>query len=380
MSRPNIPTTLAAVLHGPRDLRIESHILPPPAPTELQIAIRTTTLCGSDLHYYHDYRNGDIEITSPLPLGHESAGVVIAAGARAAALGWRAGDRVALEVGLPCGACARCVDGRYNLCGTLRFRGSAKAVPHLWGTLQLHLNHPARWCHRLPEHVSLRAGALAEPLAVALHAVVRRARVAPGATVMVLGAGPVGLLVAACAELAGATRVLVHDADVGRVRFARAGAWATHTTVALPRALDAVAERLEAARMAAATALTVMECPGGVDFVFECTGAESCAQMGIYAARAGGALVLIGMGTPVMTLPISAAALREVDIIGGFRYANSYPLAIELLASGRLDTKKIESLVTQSFAGIDQVDQAFQMASSPADVDGEPVIKVEVCF
>lgn len=121
-------------------------MLNPPGPKELQITIQATTLCGSDLHYYNNYRNGDIQVQEPLSLGHESAGVVVAVGSQAE--GFRCGDRVALEVGLPCEECERCKEGRYNICERMKFRSSAKAFPHFQGTLQERVNHPAAWCHK----------------------------------------------------------------------------------------------------------------------------------------------------------------------------------------------------------------------------------------
>lgn len=118
----------------------------PPGPAELQIAIRSTGICGSDLHYYHDFRNGDIIVKEPLILGHESAGMVIGVGSHVT--DFTIGDRVALELGIPCTQCSRCLEGRYNICPSLRFRSSAKSFPHDQGTLQEKLNHPAVWCHK----------------------------------------------------------------------------------------------------------------------------------------------------------------------------------------------------------------------------------------
>lgn len=192
-----------------------------------------------------------------------------------------------------------------------------------------------------------------------------------------------GLLIAACAGLAGASRVLVTDINPGRVAFAKEKGWATHTFVPPPPSGSrpmAIEDRLAASKAGTRDILEAIGSPDGVDFVYECTGVESCVQTGIYAARAGGTLILVGMGNPVMTLPISAAALREVDIKGGFRYANSYPLGIELLASGRLDPVAIESLVTNSFEGLKSVEDAFTMAGRQKDDDGNIVVKVEVTF
>jgi L-iditol 2-dehydrogenase len=154
----------ASVLHGAKDLRIvrfhaprnshthtdsepqESRSLFPPGPNDLQVSIRSTGLCGSDLHYYRHNRNGDILVQEPLSLGHESAGVVVSVGADVK--GFSVGDKVALEVGLPCEQCDRCKEGRYNICKGMRFRSSAKSFPHAQGTLQDRINHPAAWCHK----------------------------------------------------------------------------------------------------------------------------------------------------------------------------------------------------------------------------------------
>ena len=135
----------ALSLTAPR-LRQEARALPAPAPAEVQVAVQATGLCGSDLHYFTHYRNGDIMVREPMTLGHESAGVVTAVGADVSGL--QPGDRVALEVGLPCDACDLCKEGRYNICKGMNFRSSAKAYPHSQGTLQERINHPAKWVHK----------------------------------------------------------------------------------------------------------------------------------------------------------------------------------------------------------------------------------------
>lgn len=149
----------ASVLHGIKDLKIvssisshlfkltfykESRELPSPGPEEVQVAVTSTGLCGSDLHYFNHYRNGDILVREPLTLGHESAGVVTAVGSKVSKL--KVGDKVALEVGLPCGECGLCDEGRYNICKKMNFRSSAKSFPHFQGTLQERINHPAARC------------------------------------------------------------------------------------------------------------------------------------------------------------------------------------------------------------------------------------------
>lgn len=124
----------------------EARTIEEPGAGELQVAVRTTGICGSDVSYYKKFANGDICACAPLSLGHESAGVVVATGPQVR--GFRVGDRVALEVGIACGQCGVCRQGRYNLCKKMRFRSSAKSVPHFQGTLQERINHPAIWCHK----------------------------------------------------------------------------------------------------------------------------------------------------------------------------------------------------------------------------------------
>lgn len=145
MADTSIKVSHGQYLHAAADIRPHDSPLTPPALGEVQIAIRSTTLCGSDLHYYAQGRNGAITIREPLCLGHEAAGEIVALGSDA---DFKVGDRVALECGVPCDACDLCKEGRYNLCPKLRFRGSGSAWPHFQGTMQERVNHPARWVHK----------------------------------------------------------------------------------------------------------------------------------------------------------------------------------------------------------------------------------------
>jgi L-iditol 2-dehydrogenase len=131
-------------------IKQETRYISDPGPGELQVAIKATGVCGSDVSYYNKFRNGDLQAVQPLSLGHESAGVVVAIGENVN--GFQIGERVALEVGVPCDNCRSCQRGRYNLCPEMRFRSSAKSVPHFQGTLQERINHPAKWCHKYVLH------------------------------------------------------------------------------------------------------------------------------------------------------------------------------------------------------------------------------------
>lgn len=255
----------------------------------------------------------------------------------------------------------------------MRFASSAKTHPHLDGTLQQNINWPYWGVHALPDSVSLESAALIEPLSVVLQGL-RRSNLKAGESVLVLGAGAVGLLACAAAKASGASFVAAVDIDEGRLRFARENGWVDATHL-LPRASPPPAEPVNGdsgnpkntdgkARRAAEDAASVASAKQssselmdslfpssdyskprdrvrdlrreGFDAIFECSGVPSCVQMGIFATRPGGRIVLIGMGTPIQTLPIGAAALREVDILGVFRYAGTYPTAISMLSGDSL--------------------------------------------
>ncbi|KDQ09625.1 hypothetical protein BOTBODRAFT_36864 [Botryobasidium botryosum FD-172 SS1] len=363
----------AIVLHGAKDLHTEQRTCWPPREGQAQVAIMATGLCGSDLHYYSHGRNGDFVLQAPLVLGHEAAGIVTAVGPGVTNV--RVGQRVALECGVWCRKCRYCKDGRYNLCENMRFCSSAKTFPHLDGTLQGRMNHPAELLHILPDSVSYEQASLAEPLSVVLHAS-RRVNFQKGQSVLVLGAGAVGLLACALSKASGASRVATIDIDSAKLEFAKSSGFAQMTYCPPRQERPKTSEEaLRRAKEGAATLLDVFKMPEGFDVVMECTGAESCIQMAIHCARLGGKVALVGMGTPNPTLPLSAAACREVDLVGVFRYANTYPAALALLASGKL--RGVEKMVTQRFP-LERTAQAFEMLAKGKDEKGGLVLKIMV--
>ncbi|KAJ7691598.1 chaperonin 10-like protein [Mycena rosella] len=373
MSPIALPSQSTAVLYGAKDLRLEDRTLWPPQAGQAQVAVLATGLCGSDLHYYLHGRNGDFALQAPLVLGHEASGVVTAVGPGVKNL--VVGQRVAIEAGIMCKNCDYCTAGRYNLCKEMRFCSSAKTFPHLDGTLQTYMNHPAHVLHPLPEHCSFEQAALAEPLSVLLHAA-RRAQVTKGQTVLVFGVGAIGLLACSVAQSMGAARVVAIDINQARLHFAKANGFAGET-FCLPMTDKAKTseEQLRRAKESIQAALQKFDEPDGFDVVFECTGAEPCIQMSIHAAISGGKVMLIGMGARNVMLPLSSAAVREVDIQGSFRYANTYPAALALLASGKL--KNIDALVTHRFS-LAQSAQAFDLLARGKDDDGKMVLKVMI--
>ncbi|KAF7344410.1 Sorbitol dehydrogenase [Mycena sanguinolenta] len=373
MSPVALPYQTTAVLYGAKDLRIEDRTLWPPQAGQAQVAVLATGLCGSDLHYYLHGRNGDFAVQAPLVLGHEASGVVTAVGP--GVKGLVVGQRVAIEAGIMCNKCDYCLSGRYNLCKEMRFCSSAKTFPHADGTLQTFMNHPAHVLHPLPEKCSFEQAALAEPLSVLLHAA-RRAQLSKGQTVLVFGVGAIGLLACSVAHSMGAARVVAIDINQARLDFAKTNGFAEDTfCLPLTDKAKTTDEQLRRAKESIQTALQKFDEPDGFDLIFECTGAEPCIQMSIHAAISGGKVMLIGMGSRNVMLPLSTAALREVDIQGSFRYANTYPAALALLASGKL--KNVDALITHRFS-LAQTAQAFSLLARGKDEAGKMVLKVMI--
>ncbi|KAL1664895.1 chaperonin 10-like protein [Schizophyllum commune] len=373
MSSSAHPAQVAAVLYGGKDLRIEEREALPPKEGQVQVAVKATGLCGSDLHYYTHGRNGDFKLQAPMVLGHEAAGIITAVGP--GVTGLSPGQRVAIECGIMCKTCRYCKAGRYNLCKGMRFCSSAKTFPHLDGTLQTYLNHDADLMFPLPDDCSYEMAALAEPLSVLIHAS-RRAQFVSGQTVLVFGVGAIGLLAAALASAQGASKVVAIDINETRLAFAKENGFVSDT-FCLPKGDRNLSpeEQLKAAKDTILPAVARFGEPDGFDVVYECTGAAPCIQMSIHAAITGGRVMLVGMGTGALMLPVAAAATREVDVLGSFRYANTYPEALALLGSGKLD--KIEKLVTHRIPLKDAV-SAFELLAKGQDEQGNMALKVVI--
>ena len=315
---------------------------------DVLLAINYTGICGSDVHYWEHGAIGHYVVKDPMVLGHESAGTVVAVGSAVTTL--RPGDRVAVEPGYPCRRCAYCLAGKYNLCADMRFA----ATPPYDGTLTGFWAAPADFCYRLPPAVPLQAGALMEPLAVAVH-IARQARVAPGASVVVMGAGPVGLLCAAVARAFGARTVVSVDVVESKLAFAR-GFAATHTYTSRRVPPEENAQALLAVAGLDGSGGGAEEGPGA-DVVIEASGAEPSIQASVHAVRRGGTYVQAGMGRADITFPIMALCLKEVTALGSFRYGpGDYRLAVELVASGKID---VLQLVSET-VGFGQAEAAFK--------------------
>jgi D-xylulose reductase len=292
------------------------------------------------VHYWQHGAIGSFIVRAPMVLGHESAGTIVSVGSSVTSLA--VGDRVALEPGIPCRCCNFCKAGTYNLCNDMRFA----ATPPYDGSLAKYYVLPADFCVKLPDNVSYEEGALVEPLAVGVH-VCKQAGVSPGESVVVFGAGPVGLLCAAVARAFGATKVVMVDISQPRLDFA-----AKYAATGVFNGMHSRDPKVNAEAIKEQFGLG-----GGADRVIDASGAPPCIQAGIYVLRHGGTFVQAGMGSADITFPIVEVAVKEVTVKGSFRYsAGDYKLAVELVAAGKVDVK---SLVTGRWK-FEDAEKAFQ--------------------
>ncbi|WP_326613103.1 NAD(P)-dependent alcohol dehydrogenase [Streptomyces scopuliridis] len=297
----------AAVLYGPGDLRIEDRALRPLGPDDVLVTVDAVGVCGSDMHYFAQGRNGQNVLRQPTVLGHEAAGVITAKGS---AVPLAVGTRVAVEPAVGCGTCPTCRSGRYNLCPV----GTCFGSPPTDGTFAEHIVAAGRAVHPLPDAIPLEAGALIEPLAVAVWAV-QRAGVEFGDRVLVTGAGPIGVLVMQVARAAGATEVIVTDVNDARLAQALAlGASAVINTAGQAPDLT------------------------GIDRLLECSAHPAALWQGLRTLRPAGRAIVVGQAPPsVDGLPLAHLQRWEIELSTAFRSAHAFPTAIALAAEGRVD-------------------------------------------
>jgi len=313
---------LTAVLHGINDLRLEQRPIPKYNDDQVLLQMEVVGICGSDVHYLVHGRIGPFVVEKPMVIGHEASGIVLEVGKNVKHL--KSGDRVAIEPGVGCRKCNYCKEGRYNLCLEMVFC----ATPPYDGNLARYYVHDADFCFKLPEHVSLEEGALLEPLSVGVHAC-KRAEVRTGSIVLVLGAGPIGLVTLLSAKAYGASKVIITDIVESRLKTAKE-LGADYTLLTQPGEEEEVIIK---------KIVDTLGCEPTVSM--DCSGAEQSVRVAIQATRSGGVAVLIGMGKPEMTLPLASALIREVDIKGVFRYVNDYATALDLVASGKVNVKPL---------------------------------------
>jgi L-idonate 5-dehydrogenase len=326
----------AATIFAAEDLRVENRALGALAAGAVRVRFGAGGICGSDMHYFRHGRTGDFVVKEPLVLGHEVAGTIDAVGADVSGLS--VGQRVAINPARACGHCPRCREGRANLCENVFFMGSASKDPHMQGGFASLFDTTPAQCFAVPDAVPVEAAALAEPLAVCLHAV-NRAGDLEGRSVAIVGAGPIGLLTLLAARLHGATSVTMIDVAAAPLAFAaRLGA---------DRTIDLSAEPDGIATL------------GAPDVVFEVSGTAAGLSSAITGVRRGGIVVQVGnLPGGAIPAPMNAVMAKELDLRGTFRFDREFAQAVELIVSGQVD---VLAIVTAR-RPLDLAPEAFRLA------------------
>lgn len=327
-------TMKVALLRGVEDLVIEERPVPVAGPGQVLVQINSVGVCGSDVHYYEHGRIADFVVREPMILGHESGGVITAVGAGVDPE--RVGQRVSVEPGVPDLTCKECKEGRYNLCPQMRFF----ATPPIDGSLAEYVAVHESFAYPVPDSISDDAAALMEPLSVGIWSN-RKGRVGPGSRVLITGAGPIGLVATQCALAYGATQIVVTDVNEHRLALARDLGATDVLNVGTTALADAGIE---------------------VDVLIECSGNARATSDGIRALGPDGRAVLVGMGGDEVAIPLGHLQTREINVTGTFRYANTWPTAIALVAAGRID---VDRLVTGHFGLADTVDALLAAKRDP---------------
>ncbi|WP_309105115.1 NAD(P)-dependent alcohol dehydrogenase [Microbacterium sp.] len=326
----DIPSTMtASVLRGIKDVVLEKRPVPVPAADEVLIKVLSVGVCGSDVHYYAHGRIGDYVVESPLILGHELSGMIVAVGDDVDPA--RIGRRVAVEPQRPCRRCDYCRSGAYNLCPDMEFY----ATPPIDGAFCEYVVIQDDFAYDVPDEISDHAAALMEPLSVGIAAA-QKGGIKVGDTVLIAGGGPIGVIAAQVARAFGAVDVVVADIDAGRRELvSRYGV----------RVVDPMTQ-------------STLDLKAHV--FIDASGATPAILNGIRSVRSGGTVVLVGSADEI-PLSVPEVAMRELNVTGIFRYTGTWPIARALLESGAVE---VDSLVTHVY-GIEQAEEALSGEGAP---------------
>jgi len=321
----------ASFLNKNKSIYVEEIEIPTLDADQVLIRVESVGICGSDVHYYKHGAIGPYVVEKPIILGHELSGIITAVGKDIA--NSRIGTRVAVEPQRACKVCKQCKAGRYNLCPDIEFY----ATPPIDGAFCEFVKIESAFAYDIPDNISFDAAALIEPMSVCIWAA-QKAGIERGSTVLIAGAGPIGVIMAQVARAFGAKDVVVTDVIDKRLEFV-IGYGATRT-------LNSMTESLGAEKF---------------DVFIDACGVPAAVYEGIKSTGPAGRVLLVGLGSDDMNLPVSHIQNNEIIVTGVFRYANTWPTAIDLLASGKVN---LDAIVTHHFA-LSDVEDGLRVTASP---------------
>jgi L-iditol 2-dehydrogenase len=326
-----------AVLRDKLKVEIENQIPREIGEEEVLVKVMAVGICGSDIHFYEHGRIGRKAVTYPFVLGHESAGVVVKVGKNVTS--FKKGDRVAVEPGVSCMKCEYCKKGRYNICPNVQFL----SAPPTNGSFTQYIVHPEHFLHSIPDDVSFEEAALVEPLSVGIQAC-KNAGVMPGDDILVTGLGPIGLMTIIAAKEFGAKKIIVSDIEPLRLVLAKK-LGATHF-------INPKEEQLTSKVLGITNG-------NGVDISFDTSGQPFVMNEVIQVIKRGGKVVPIGFPvTETVPLDITQMIMKEISLLTVYRFANTYPLGIKMMASKKYDCSL---LITDHFS-LDEAELALEKA------------------
>jgi L-idonate 5-dehydrogenase len=314
----------ALVIHSAGDLRIESVPTAELGPGQVRIRVRNGGICGSDLHYYQHGGFGVIRVKQPMVLGHEVSGAIEALGDGVTDIA--VGERVAINPSHPCGQCRFCQMGLQNHCLDMRYFGSAMRMPHVQGAFRQQIVVNAAQAFKLAPQVSDAEGAMAEPLAVALHAV-NRAGSLVGKRVLVTGCGPIGAMMVIAARRAGAAEIVATDVVDQPLR----------------KALQLGADRAINVATDGDALAAYSQDKGYFDVLLEASGNQQALRAAFDVLRPRAVLVIAGLSGAETTLPLNTVVGKEFELRGTFRFHEEFGVAVELINKGLVDIKPLVS-------------------------------------
>ena len=341
----------ALKIHGAMDLRIEDFHLQELTPNQVEISLAMGGICGTDLHYYKHGGFGQIKLREPMVLGHEVSGHISKLGSKVTNLA--IGQLVSVSPSRPCNNCEFCLKGSQNHCLNMQFYGSAMPFPHIQGAFRETLIAEDYQC--IPaDGLSAGEAAMAEPLAVCLHAINQAGNIF-GKKILITGSGPIGTLCVLSARRAGAEKIVVTDISDNALDFSN--------SVGADMIINTLTnyDQLEQFQVG----------KGAFDFAIECSGSASGINDAIKSLKPKGTLIQLGLGGDIL-MPLVAVTTKELNIKGSFRFHSEFQLAVKMMQKKLID---VNPLITHKIPFKD-AEKGFHIAMD----EKENSMKVHLAF